>query len=51
MQDKNDPNPDADEVREGMHSAVQRLRKQFAETLEPEPPPDSKDESVPSEGP
>jgi hypothetical protein len=37
----NDQEPlDADVVREGMHSAVERIRERLAEVIEPEPVPD-----------
>jgi len=32
MQDRNDSNIDADEVRERMRDAVERIRKKFSET-------------------
>lgn len=33
MPDETRPSPDADEVRESMKAAVERVRKQFAESL------------------
>jgi hypothetical protein len=36
MQDEKDSGPDADQVREEMHSAVQRIRKKFSERIAPD---------------
>jgi len=49
MSDEKVPSPDADEVREEIQSAVQRIRKKFAEGLHPEPEARGESESVEKE--